>query len=61
MIGIVLIAVGGRDRRQHIPFGPYLAAGTMTFVLAGDQLVSWWRGLGPDARAAAAPGRRTFW
>lgn len=46
VIGILLIAVGGRDRRQHIPFGPYLAAGTMTFVLAGDQLVSWWRGLG---------------
>ena len=46
VIGIVLIVVGGRDRRQHIPFGPYLAAGTMTFVLAGDQLVSWWRGLG---------------
>jgi leader peptidase (prepilin peptidase) / N-methyltransferase len=46
VIGILLIAVGGRDRRQHIPFGPYLAAGTMTFVLAGDQLVGWWRALG---------------
>ena len=35
-----------RGRKQHIPFGPFLAAGTMTFVLVGDQIVSWWRGLG---------------
>ena len=46
VIGIVLIVVGRRGRRQHIPFGPFLAAGTMTFVLAGDHIVNWWRGLG---------------
>jgi leader peptidase (prepilin peptidase) / N-methyltransferase len=46
VIGLALIAFGGRERSQHIPFGPYLAAGTMTFVLAGDHLVSWWRGFG---------------
>jgi len=46
VIGLALIAFGGRERSQHIPFGPYLAAGTMTFVLAGDHLVSWWHGLG---------------
>lgn len=45
VIGTLLIAFGRRGRRQHIPFGPFLAAGTMTFVLAGDQLVTWWRGL----------------
>jgi leader peptidase (prepilin peptidase)/N-methyltransferase len=46
VIGLVLIAVGRRGRRQHIPFGPFLAAGTMTFVLFGEQLVDWWHGLG---------------
>ena len=46
VIGIVLIAVGSRGRRQHIPFGPFLAAGTMTFVLVGNHLVNWWRGFG---------------
>ena len=46
VIGIALIAFGRRGRRQHIPFGPFLAAGTMTFVLAGEQIVSWWHGLG---------------
>jgi leader peptidase (prepilin peptidase)/N-methyltransferase len=44
VIGIVLIALGSRGRRQHIPFGPFLAAGTMTFVLVGTHLVNWWRG-----------------
>ena len=46
VIGIVLIAVGARSRRQHIPFGPFLAAGAMTFVLFGTQLHDWYRSLG---------------
>jgi leader peptidase (prepilin peptidase)/N-methyltransferase len=46
VIGSVLIAVGSRGRKQHIPFGPFLAAGTMIFVLFGDPIVSWWRGIG---------------
>jgi len=46
VIGTMLIAFGRRGRKQHIPFGPFLAAGTMTFVLVGPQIVSWWQGLG---------------
>lgn len=46
VLGMALIALGRRGRRQHIPFGPFLAAGTMTMVLAGTNLVHWWRGLG---------------
>jgi leader peptidase (prepilin peptidase)/N-methyltransferase len=46
VIGSLLIVFGRRGRRQHIPFGPFLAAGTMTFVLVGDHILSWWRGLG---------------
>jgi leader peptidase (prepilin peptidase) / N-methyltransferase len=45
VIGIVLIALGSRSRKQHIPFGPFLAAGTMIFVLFGDHIVDWWRSL----------------
>jgi leader peptidase (prepilin peptidase)/N-methyltransferase len=45
VIGVVLIAVGKRGRRQHIPFGPFLAAGTTIFVLFGSPIVDWWRGL----------------
>ncbi len=46
VIGVVLMAVGARGRRQHIPFGPFLAAGTMTVVLFGAPFLDWYRNLG---------------
>ena len=46
VVGVVLIAVKVRGRKQQIPFGPFLAAGTMTFVLFGEPIVDWYRGLG---------------
>ncbi len=46
VIGIVLIAAGKRGRKQHIPFGPFMAAGAMTFVLFGPPILDWYRGLG---------------
>ena len=36
----------GPGRKQQIPFGPFLAAGAMTFVLFGEPLVDWYRHLG---------------
>jgi leader peptidase (prepilin peptidase)/N-methyltransferase len=44
VIGVALIALKLRSRKQHIPFGPFLAAGTMTFVLFGEPIVRWWTG-----------------
>jgi len=46
VIGLVLMAFGRRGRRQHIPFGPFLAAGTLTIVLFGGPIIDWYRGLG---------------
>jgi leader peptidase (prepilin peptidase) / N-methyltransferase len=46
VVGVVLIAVKSHGRKQHIPFGPFLAAGTMTFVLFGSPIVDWYRHLG---------------
>ncbi len=46
VIGMVLIAVKVRGRKQQIPFGPFLATGTMTFVLFGSPLVHWYGHLG---------------
>lgn len=46
VIGIVLLATRTRGRRQHIPFGPFLAAGTLTIVLVGGPILDWYRGLG---------------
>ncbi|HKE94993.1 MAG TPA: A24 family peptidase [Povalibacter sp.] len=39
VVGIVLIAVYGRDRKIPIPFGPYLAAAGWIALLWGEQIV----------------------
>lgn len=46
LVGMALIAVKSRSRRQQIPFGPFLAAGTMTFVLFGVPIVDWYSRFG---------------
>jgi leader peptidase (prepilin peptidase)/N-methyltransferase len=44
VIGIVLIVAHVRERNQQLPFGPFLAAGTMTAILVGSALVDWYPG-----------------
>jgi leader peptidase (prepilin peptidase)/N-methyltransferase len=44
VIGVVLIAVGKHGRRQHIPFGPFLAGGALLSVLIGGPILEWYRG-----------------
>ena len=39
VIGILLIAVQGRDRNIPIPFGPYLAAAGWIALMWGPQIV----------------------
>jgi len=46
VIGIGLMAMRRRGRGQHIPFGPFLAAGAITVVLVGGPIIDWYRGLG---------------
>ena len=46
VIGVVLILTKARSRKQQIPFGPFLAAGAMTFVLFGEPIIDWYRSLG---------------
>lgn len=41
VVGVVLIAAGRMQRRQPIPYGVFLAAGTVATVLAGPVAVSW--------------------
>ena len=42
VVGLALIAWGGHDRRQPIPFGPWLALAGWVALLAGDQLLQIW-------------------
>jgi leader peptidase (prepilin peptidase) / N-methyltransferase len=44
VIGIALILLRARDRKQHVPFGPFMAAGALTAILVGDAVITWYRG-----------------
>jgi leader peptidase (prepilin peptidase) / N-methyltransferase len=44
IVGIVLIALRRRGRKDHLPFGPFLAFGTLVVLLWGDVLLRWYRG-----------------
>jgi leader peptidase (prepilin peptidase)/N-methyltransferase len=42
--GIVLILTRIRSRRDHVPFGPFMAAGALTAVLVGQTILDWYSG-----------------
>lgn len=44
VIGVALIVTGLRSRKDHVPFGPFLAAGTLTAILVGEAILDWWAG-----------------
>jgi leader peptidase (prepilin peptidase) / N-methyltransferase len=44
VVGIALIALGRRGRKDHLPFGPFLAFGTVVVLLWGDVVRQWYRG-----------------
>ncbi len=44
VIGIFLLATRLRARNQAVPFGPFLAAGTLTALLVGGTVITWYRG-----------------
>ena len=39
-VGVGLIVLGRLSRRQHIPFGPFLALGAVVALFWGDQLIA---------------------
>ena len=41
----VMAVVGMQGRKYHIPFGPFLAAGTMTIILVGGPFLDWYANL----------------
>jgi len=41
-IGIIVMMIGGKDRKLAIPFGPYLAFGAIISLIWGDALISWY-------------------
>jgi prepilin signal peptidase PulO-like enzyme (type II secretory pathway) len=45
VIGVLLIALNRHKRGKYIPFGPFLAAGAVSSVFYGHDIVSWYLGL----------------
>ncbi len=45
VIGIGLIALGVIKRKQHIPFGPFLALGVLYAMLFGNMTIQWYLSL----------------
>jgi leader peptidase (prepilin peptidase)/N-methyltransferase len=44
VIGLALIGLGRLTRRQHIPFGPFLALGAVVALFWGERLIGWYLG-----------------
>jgi leader peptidase (prepilin peptidase)/N-methyltransferase len=39
IIGLVLILLGKKGRKDRVPFGPFLSCGAILFMLSGDNLI----------------------
>lgn len=44
VVGVLLVALRLRKRTDHVPFGPFLAAGAAVAVLVGDPVIRAWLG-----------------
>src|SRR5439155_19564617 len=43
VVGLALLILRRRGRKDHIPFGPFLAAGAVLAVLAGSPILAWYQ------------------
>lgn len=44
-IGIMMILLRMKKMKEAVPFGPYLALGTVIAALAGDKIINWYMGV----------------
>lgn len=44
VVGVGLIVARVRSRKDHVPFGPFLAAGALTAILVGEAILDWYSG-----------------
>ncbi|MCA1846823.1 MAG: prepilin peptidase [Actinobacteria bacterium] len=44
VVGVALIATGVKGRKDFVPFGPFLALGTMITILWGSPILRWYTG-----------------
>lgn len=42
VVGLVLMALGRKKRKDYIPFAPFIAAGCLTAMLFGEPILQWY-------------------
>ncbi len=42
IIGLAIVALNRGNRRSAIPYGPFLAAGAVAYLFAGERIVQWY-------------------
>jgi leader peptidase (prepilin peptidase)/N-methyltransferase len=44
-VGVSLMVLGKKGRKDKVPFGPFLSIGAILFILWGDELIHWYLNL----------------
>jgi leader peptidase (prepilin peptidase) / N-methyltransferase len=44
VVGLMLILLGKKGRKDRVPFGPFLSCGAILFMLSGNELIQWYLG-----------------
>jgi prepilin signal peptidase PulO-like enzyme (type II secretory pathway) len=44
-VGVILVLIGKKRLKSHVPFGPFLVGGTVFALIYGHQVISWWKGV----------------
>jgi leader peptidase (prepilin peptidase)/N-methyltransferase len=42
LVGIVLMLLGRKGRKDKVPFGPFLSGGAIIFIITGQDLIDWY-------------------
>jgi leader peptidase (prepilin peptidase) / N-methyltransferase len=45
VVGLMLMLLGKRGRKDRVPFGPFLSFGAILFMLCGDGVIQWYLNL----------------
>jgi leader peptidase (prepilin peptidase)/N-methyltransferase len=45
LVGMMLMLLGKKGRKDKVPFGPFLSCGAILFMLSGDDLIRWYLNL----------------
>ena len=45
LVGVMLMFLGKKGRKDKVPFGPFLSGGAIIYILCGDDLIHWYLNL----------------